>query len=106
MRSVYGREETLLDLKLQNRISVLALQETLERANDPPVGFPASTYSKPGDNGRRGVMLVVHPSLASAANPVRRLGDSNPNILWIRMMKENTNYYVTSVYLPDNSKDK
>ncbi len=35
VRSIYGREKTLTELMKQNQISVLALQETFERANDP-----------------------------------------------------------------------
>ena len=53
VRSIYGREKTLTELMQQNQISVLALQETFERVNDPPEGLPRSTYSKPGDNARR-----------------------------------------------------
>ena len=66
VRSIYGREKTLTELMSQHQISVLALQETFQRANDPPEGLTVSTFSKPADNSRRGVMLVVHLALASA----------------------------------------
>ena len=37
IRSIYGREKSLVELMRSNQISVLALQETFERSNDPPV---------------------------------------------------------------------
>ena len=106
VRSIYGREKTLIELMSQHQISVLALQETFQRANDPPVGLPVSTFSKPADNGRRGVMLVVHPALASAALSASGLGGENPNILWISLDIGDATYFVASVYLPDNTKNK
>ena len=107
-RSTYGREKTLIELMNQHQISVLALQETFQRANDPPVGLPVSPFSKPADNGRRGVMLVVHPALASAALSASGLGGGggNPNILWITLDIGDATYFVASVYLPDNTKNK
>ena len=77
VRSIYGREKTLKELRCLTRISILALQETFERANDPPVGLFESVYSKPSDDGRRGVMLIVHPLLEKAAQSESGLGDSN-----------------------------
>ena len=106
VRSIYGREKTLAELMTQYQISVLALQETFQRANDPPKGLPVSTFSKPADNGRRGVMIVVHPTLESAAQNALGLGGGNPNILWITLTIGDAAYFVASVYLPDNSKDK
>jgi hypothetical protein len=85
VRSVYGREKTLTDLMCKNRISVLALQETFVRPNDPPSGLFTSVYSKPSDNGKRGVMLLVHPLLEKATQWEPGKGGSNPNILWIRV---------------------
>jgi hypothetical protein len=104
VRSIYGREKTLTELMQQNQISVLALQETFERVNDPPEGLPRSTYSKPGDNARRGVMLVVHPSLEKAARSAPELGGDNPNILWVQLDIGDASYFAASIYLPDNSK--
>ena len=106
VRSIYGREKTLAELMTQYQISVLALQETFQRANDPPKGLPVSTFSKPADNGRRGVMIVVNPTLESAAQNALGLGGGNPNILWITLTIGDAAYFVASVYLPDNSKDK
>ena len=74
VRSIYGREKTLTDLMCKNRISVLALQETFERPNDPPSGLFASVYSKPSDDGRRGVMLIVTPSLKKQPSGSRAWG--------------------------------
>ena len=74
MRSIYGREKALSDLLIQNQISVLALQETFERANEPPQGLPKSTFSRPADNGRRGVMIIVHPDMERAAQCAIELG--------------------------------
>jgi hypothetical protein len=42
VRSIYGRGETITELMVQHQISALALQETFERANDPPEGLPRS----------------------------------------------------------------
>ena len=106
VRSIYGREKTLTDLMCKNRISVLALQETFERPNDPPSGLFASVYSKPSDDGRRGVMLIVHPLLEKAAQWEPGLGGTNPNILWIKVEMGGLDYFVASVYMPDNSKYK
>ena len=89
-----------------NRISVLALQETFERANDPPLGLFKSVYSKPSDDGRRGVMLIVHPLLEKAAQWEPGLGGSNPNILWIKLDVGGLDYFVASIYMPDNSRNK
>jgi hypothetical protein len=47
IRSIYGREKTLVELMRSNQISALALQETFERANDPPVGLPKALYKGP-----------------------------------------------------------
>ena len=105
VRSIYGREKTLKELMCLNRISVLALQETFERANDPPVGLFESVYSKPSDDGRRGVMLIVHPLLEKAARE-SGLGGSNPNILWIKLDVGGLDYFVASIYMPDNSRNK
>ena len=88
-----------------NRISVLALQETFERANDPPVGLFESVYSKPSDDGRRGVMLIVHPLLEKAAQWESGLGGSNPNILWIKLDVGGLDYFVASIYMPDNCRN-
>ena len=74
MRSIYGREKALSELMIQQQISVLALQETFERVNDPPEGLPKSTFSKPADNGRRGVMIMVHPALEKSAQRAAELG--------------------------------
>ena len=61
VRSIYGREEVLMNLMRDQQISIMALQDTFERANDPPIGLLESTYSKPGANGRRGIMIIAHP---------------------------------------------
>ena len=106
VRSIYGREKTLTDVMCKHRISVLALQETFERSNDPPSGLFASVYSKPSDDGRRGVMLIVHPLLEKAAQWEPGLGGTNPNILWIKVEMGGLDYFVASVYMPDNSKYK
>ena len=106
MRSIYGREKALSELMIQQQISVLALQETFERVNDPPEGLPKSTFSKPADNGRRGVMIMVHPALERSAQCAAELGGGNPNILWVTLDFEDAAYFVASVYLPDNSKNK
>ena len=63
---------------VQQQISVLALQETFERVNDPPEGLPKSTFSKPADNGRRGVMIMVHPALEKSAQRAAELGGGEP----------------------------
>jgi exonuclease III len=89
-----------------NQISVLALQETFERANDPPVGLPKAVFSKPSDNGRRGVMMIINPALQHSARLASKLGGINPNILWISLNLEGPAYFVASVYLPDNSKNR
>ena len=89
-----------------NQISVLALQETFERSNDPPVGLPKAVFSKPSDNGRRGVMMIINPALQNSARFASKLGGINPNILWISLDLEGPAYFVASVYLPDNSKNR
>jgi hypothetical protein len=89
-----------------NRMSVLALQETFERANDSPLGLFESVYSKPSEDGRRGVMLIVHPLLEKAAHWEPGLGGSNPNILWIKLEVGGLGYFVASMYMPDNSRNK
>ena len=106
VRSIYGREKALSELMIQQQISVLALQETFERVNDPPEGLPKSTFSKPADNGRRVVMIMVHPALERSAQRAAELGGGNPNILWVALDFEDAAYFVASVYLPDNSKNK
>ena len=70
------------------------------------MGLFESTYSKPGDNGRRGVMIIVHPFLEKETRLAGDLGGLNPNILWIRIDMEEGTYFVASVYLPDNRKHK
>ena len=74
VRSIYGREKALSELMIQQQISALALQETFERVNDPPEGLPKSTFSKPADNGRRGVMIMVHPALERSTQRAAELG--------------------------------
>ena len=103
VRSIYGREKVLSELMIHHKISFLALQETFVRPNDPPEGLFASTYSTPGDNGRRGVMIVVHPALERAAQLAPGLGGDSPNILWVKVTIDNAPYLVASVYVPDKS---
>ena len=78
VRSIYGREKALSALMSRHQISVLALQETFERANDPPEGLPKSTFSKAADNGRRGIMVIVHPALERSAQCATELGGGDP----------------------------
>jgi len=106
VRSIYGREQTLSALMSRHQISVLALQETFERTNDPPEGLPKSTFSKAADNGRRGIMVIVHPALERSAQCATELGGGNPNILWVALDFDDAVYFVASVYLPDNTKHK
>ena len=89
-----------------HRIGFLALQETFERVNDPPLGLFDSTYSKAGDNGRRGIMMVVHPALEMATQLAPGLGLLNPNVIWLQADLGGVIHYVASVYFPDNRKDK
>ena len=84
----------------------MALHETFERANDPPIGLLESTYSKPGANGRRGIMIIAHPSIAGNTQLATDLGGDNPNILWVRLEIDTTIYFIASVYLPDNRREK
>ena len=106
VRSIYGREKTLCELMIHHKISFLALQETFVRPDDPPEGLFASTYSTPGDKGRRGVMIIVHPALERTAQLAPGLGGSSPNIIWVKVTIDNAPYLVASVYVPDNSKNK
>ena len=51
-------------------------------------------------------MIIVHPDMERAAQCAIELGGGNPNILWVVLEAEDATYFVASVYLPDNSKNK
>jgi hypothetical protein len=54
---------------------------------------------KRGHDSRSSFHCEEHP----AGN---RLGGDNPNILWVRLEIDTTIYFIASVYLPDNRREK
>ena len=50
-------------------------------------------------------MIIVNPTLEEATRSAPELGGDNPNILWVKL-DIGSAYFVASIYLPDNSKNK
>ena len=51
-------------------------------------------------------MIIAHPSIAGNPQLATDLGGDNPNILWVRLEIDTTIYFIASVYLPDNRREK
>ena len=104
VNSVYGREAAICDTMLKMSIACLGVQEPMLRASAAPKGLFRSSYSKVGENGRRGLMWIIHPGWAPWVEEVLDLpsGD-HPNILWIRVRVQGGDWYAATVYFPNDA---
>ena len=90
----------------RENLNFLVITEAFTRPADPPKGLFESTYSMPGVNGRRGVLLSVDPDTAVITELASNLGGGNPNILWVVTDDGGLLTYTAGVYWPDNTRGK
>lgn len=101
IRGLKGKREELLWFLRQQRLAVLAVQETLCTPADWPlrVGPYTCIHSPaiPGSKGQQGVALLVHPDL-----PCYEVGPRSPYCVWAKVLGPGLAHglVVGSVYLP------
>ena len=103
-RSIYGREEAILNIMRERRIVIMMIQETNLALNNPPRGLPKSTIYKENETaGERGLITIIHPSWEHLVSIPEIEDDRCTHVQWITIEINDGWLYVGNVYLPNHS---
>ena len=99
--SVYRREESITSMMKRKRIGIMLLQEPMLRANiDPAFVFAVLLKADRIHVGRRGTMMIVHPSWEHMISIPDFDSADCSNIQWIAVRFASSVLYIANVYLP------